>query len=226
VGGHLTRPSPCFDKIRAEQPNHEAYDPDHPLNRKVREVIASGCPCFFAAGNCGSDCPSGKCHSSAIGPDRSISAANSLSESLTIAAVNSRHERIGYSAQGPGTLHPEKPDLSAYSHVFGNFGPGRPAGGTGFDSGTSAACPVAAGVGALLMSAFANLTPQRLRSVLIRTAINLNQPGWDADTGYGVINAGAAYNLLRSSSPTPPATEAEPEPSSPRDAIDPAGSNS
>lgn len=210
---HLTNNSYGFTVLppMAEQPNHEAYNPDHPLNRKVREVIASGCACFFAAGNCGSDCPSGNCHSSAIGPNRSISAANSLPESLTIAAVNSRHERIGYSAQGPGTLHNEKPDLSAYSHFFGNMGPGRPAGGTGFDNGTSAACPVAAGVGALLMSAFANLTPPRLRDVLIQTATNLNQPGWDADTGHGVINAGAAYNLLRSAPPAPAVTEAEPE---------------
>lgn len=210
---HLTNNSYGFAGLppRAEQPNHEAYDPDHPLNRKVREVIASGCPCFFAAGNCGSDCPSADCHSSAIGPNRSISAANSLPESLTIAAVNSRHERIGYSAQGPGTLHPEKPDLAAYSHFLGNFGLGRPAGGTGFDNGTSAACPVAAGVGALLMSAFAHLTPQHMRDVLIQTAINLNQPGWDADTGYGVINAGAAYNFLRSAPLAPAETVPEPE---------------
>ena len=210
---HLTNNSYGFTFLppKAEQPNHEAYDPEHPLNRKVREVIASGCPCFFAAGNCGSDCPSGNCHSSAIGPNRSISAANSLPECLTIAAVNSRHERIGYSAQGPGTLHNEKPDLSAYSHFFGNMGPGRPAGGTGFDNGTSAACPVAVGVGALLMSAISNLTPARLREALIQTAISLNQPGWDAETGHGVVNAGAAYNLLRSLVPAPAATEAEAE---------------
>ncbi len=210
---HLTNNSYGFTFLppKAEQPTHEAYDPEHPLNRKVREVIASGCPCFFAAGNCGSECPSGNCHSSAIGPNRSISAANSLPECLTIAAVNSRHERIGYSSQGPGTLHDEKPDLSAYSHFFGNMGPGRPAGGTGFDNGTSAACPVAAGVGALLMSAIPNLTPTRLREALIQTAINLNQPGWDAETGHGVVNAGAAYNFLRAAVPVPSTTEAEAE---------------
>jgi subtilisin family serine protease len=211
---HLTNNSYGFHGLppRDEQPNHEAYDPEHPLNRKVREVIASGCACFFAAGNCGSDCPSGRCHSSAIGPDRSISASNSLPESLAIAAVNTRHERIGYSAQGPGTLHPQKPDLSAYSHFFGNSGPGRPAGGdeTDFDNGTSAACPVAAGVGALLMGAFPNLTPARLKDALIQTAINLNQPGWDADTGHGVVNAGAAYNFLRTA-PAPPAPEPDTE---------------
>lgn len=211
---HLTSNSYGFYALpsKAEMPNHEAYDRDHPLNRKVREVIASGCPCFFAAGNCGSECPAGNCHSSAIGPNRSISGANSLLESWTIAAVNSRHERIGYSAQGPGTLHPAKPDLSAYSHFFGNFGPGRPAGGTGFDNGTSAACPVAAGVAALLLSAIPGLSPQRLWEALVQTAINLNQPGWDDATGFGVINAGAAYNFLRGTPPPPPPPPPAPAP--------------
>lgn len=198
---HLTSNSYGFAGLppRDQFPNHEAYDPNHPLNRKVREVIASGAACFFAAGNCGQDCPSGNCRSSAIGPNKSISAANSLPETITVAAVNSLNQRIGYSAQGPGTLFSQKPDLSAYSHFFGNFGPGRPAGGTvdDFDSGTSAACPVAAGVGALLLSAFPGLNPDKLRQVLTETAVNLGQIGWDADTGWGVLNAGVAYVRLQ-----------------------------
>ena len=198
---HLTSNSYGFYGLppRDRFPNHEAYDINHPLNRKVREVIASGAPCFFAAGNCGEDCPAGNCQSSVIGPNKSIAASNSLQESITIAAVNSLHQRIGYSAQGPGTIFAQKPDLSAYSHYYGNYGPGRPAGGGSnrFDNGTSAACPVAAGVGALLMSAFDDLSPSRLYQALTETAINLGQMGWDADTGWGVLNAGAAYQLLR-----------------------------
>jgi subtilisin family serine protease len=184
---------------RADFPNHEIYDIDHPLHRKVREVVTSGCPTFFAAGNCGQECPSSKCHPSGIGPDISIHASNSLVEVITVAAVNSRNDRIGYSSQGEGGFHRQKPDLAAYSHFFGNFGPGRPAGGdrSSFDNGTSAATPVAAGVGALLMSAFPSLTPARLKEALIRGAINIGVPGWDRDTGHGVINAAASYMLLR-----------------------------
>lgn len=183
---------------RADFPNHEIHDVNHPLHRKVREVVASGCPCFFAAGNCGEDCPSGNCHVSGIGPGRSIHASNSLAEVITVAAVNSRNDRVGYSAQGPGLFEPQKPDLASYSHFFGNFGPGRPAGGdaASFDNGTSAATPVACGVGALLMSAFANLDPQRLKQALIAGAANLGPSGWDRDTGHGVINAAASYILL------------------------------
>src|SRR3982751_5014548 len=51
---------------RADFPNHEIYDINHPLHRKVREVVASGCPTFFAAGNCGSECPSSNCNPSSI----------------------------------------------------------------------------------------------------------------------------------------------------------------
>lgn len=182
-----------------DYPNHEVWDIDHPLHRKVREVVASGCPTFFSAGNCGGVCPDGRCHPSGIGPGKSIHASNSLKEVITVAAVNSRHDRIGYSSQGPGGFEPETPDVASYSHFFGNFVPGRPAGDEvgSFDSGTSAATPVAAGVGALLMSAFPNLTPEELKAALVAGAINLGTPGWDPASGHGVINAAATYMLLR-----------------------------
>jgi serine protease AprX len=188
---------------QAQYPHHEVYDINHPLHRKIREVVASGCPTLFAAGNCGSNCPSSKCHPTGTGPRRSINGSNSLSEVITVAAVNSRNERIGYSSQGPSFRAPgffqNKPDISSYSHFFGNFGPGRPAGGdaNSFDNGTSAATPVASGVVALLLSAFPGLTPQRLKNALIRGAVNIGAPGWDADTGFGVVNAAASYILLR-----------------------------
>jgi serine protease AprX len=198
---HLTNNSYGFTgrPSQAEAPNHEIWDINHPLHRKVREVIASGAPAFFAAGNCGAECPSGNCHPSGIGSGQSIHASNSLPEVITVAAVNSQHQRIGYSSQGPGGFENNKPDVASYSHFFGNFGPGRPADGeaSSFDNGTSAATPVAAGVGALLMSAFPDLGPARLKQALIAGTINLGTPGWDADTGSGVINAASSYALLK-----------------------------
>lgn len=167
---------------------------DHPINRAVRNVISSGIVCLFSAGNCGSPCSDRRCGNGA-GTSIPINGTNSLPEVITIAAVNSRRERIGYSSQGPGTFSKSKPDISAYSHFFGNFGEGRPGGTiTPFDSGTSAACPVASGVAALLLSAFPDISPVEMGNLLKETAINLGQPGWDSDTGYGVINAGAAYS--------------------------------
>jgi serine protease AprX len=180
-----------------DHPDHEIWDLAHPLHRKVREVIASGATTFFAAGNCGSNCPSGNCDPSGIGPGHSIHGSNSLVEAITIAAVNSAHERIGYSSQGPGMFEHQKPDLASYSHIFGNFGPGRP-GGTvmPFDNGTSAATPVASGVAALLLSAFPGITPERLRAALVRGASKTVDADWDPEVGRGVINAAAAYDAL------------------------------
>lgn len=198
---HLTNNSYGFVGVppRLSAPNHEIWDINHPLHRKVREVVASGAACFFAAGNCGSDCPSGKCHLSGIGPGKSIHASNSLEEVITVAAVNSRHERIGYSSQGPGMFEKRKPDVAAYTHFFGNFGPGRPGGeaDSPFDNGTSAATPVAAGVAALLMSAVKSLTTDRLRAALVAGAVDIGKQGWDNETGHGVINAAAAYAFLK-----------------------------
>jgi serine protease AprX len=183
---------------REQSPTHEIWDLDHPLHRKVREVVGSGAPAFFAAGNCGENCPSSKCRPTGVGPGRSIHASNSLVEVITIAAVNSRHERIGYSSQGPGMFEREKPDLSAYSHFFGNFGPGRPGGDTvtKFDNGTSAATPVAAGVGAILVHARPRVTPDQLRAALVEGATS-DGSGWSADFGRGVVNAAAAYEALQ-----------------------------
>jgi subtilisin family serine protease len=198
---HITNNSYGFVSVpdRTFAARHEVNDPQHPVHRKVREVVLAGVPCFFAAGNCGQDCPSRKCHPTSIGPGISIHASNSLEEVITIAAVNRFDERIGYSSQGPGMFFQEKPDLGSFSHVFANFGPGRPAGGGAdtFDNGTSAATPVAAGAAAALMSAFPGISPQRLKTALMSTARpSAAGPGWNRDFGVGIIDVGAAFASL------------------------------
>jgi len=211
---HLANNSYGFYSIPDASLNTAATDPNHPVNRAIRSVVAAGIACFFAAGNCGNPCPSLRCNNpSGLATPTAvpINGSNSLADVVTVAAVNSRRERIGYSSQGLGNFEPKKPDLAAYSHFFGNFGPGRPGGNqVPFDNGTSASTPVATGVAALLLSAFPNLLPSQLKDVLISAAINLGQPGWDADTGWGVISAGAAYANLRFA-PVP----AKPAPASP-----------
>ena len=199
---HITNNSYGFVGVPdpTQFPKHEVHDPQHPLHRKIREVIQAGVPCFFAAGNCGQDCPSASCHRSGIGAGRSIHASNSLDDVITVAAVNSRHERIGYSSQGPGMFYPQKPDIASYSHIFANFGPGRPGGlAQPFDNGTSAATPVAAGVAALLLSGAPNLQPAALKAALIDSAAQVGPAvGWNPDYGNGVVNAAAAFHAVRS----------------------------
>jgi len=198
---HLTSNSYSFYRVppREQSPQHEVWDPTHALHRKIRELTTSGVTTFFAAGNCGEESPSPMCDSSSIGPGRSVHGPNSLADVITIAAVNARHERLGYSSQGPGMFEQMKPDLACYSHFFGNFGPGRP-GDTSqqpFDDGTSAAAPLAAGVAALLMCAFPEMTRDELRRVLIGGAVRMGPNGWDRDYGHGIINAAGSYSLLK-----------------------------
>lgn len=203
---HITNNSYGFTGVPdpSTSPHHEIHDLNHPIHRKVREVVAAGVPCFFAAGNCGLNCPSGNCHPSGIGSGRSIHGPNSLAEVITVAAVNAHHERIGYSSQGPGMFEQQKPDIASYSHFFGNFGPGRPAGGSTdrFDNGTSAATPVAAGIAAALMSANPSLTPAELKDLLSSTATDVGPTiGWDQDHGHGIANAATAYMAMNQRPP-------------------------
>lgn len=181
---------------RESSPDHEVWDLEHPLHRKIREVVTSGAAVVFAAGNCGEPCSSGNCHDSSIGAGQSIHGPNSLAEVITVAAVNSEDDRIGYSSQGPGMFEQKKPDVAAYSHFFGNFGPGRPGGDSEqpFDSGTSAACPVAAGMVALLLSARPDLTPGQLQAALVEGA--RGSDAWSVDIGHGVVGAAASFAAI------------------------------
>lgn len=59
-------------------------------------------------------------------------------------------------------------------------------------SGTSFAAPAVAGVAALVLSLHPDATPEQVRQVLVETATDLNERGWDKHTGYGEVNALAA----------------------------------
>ncbi|MFC8914405.1 S8 family serine peptidase [Streptomyces sp. NPDC057116] len=190
--GHFSAPP------EKDFPTHEVWNTAHAIHRKIRECTTAGVTVFFAAGNCGANCPSRACHTSVIPPNTSIVASNSLEEVITVGAVNSRHERVGYSSQGPGKFSELKPDVVSYTHFLGNFGEGRP-GGTDkqpYDDGTSAATPVAAGVAALLMSAVADLSPGDLRTALLDGLIKTSSAEWEPDYGRGIVNAAASYTHL------------------------------
>ena len=69
--------------------------------------------------------------------------------------------------------------------------------------GTSAAAPHAAGVGALLLEAHPDATPEQIYQVLEATAIDLDSPstpefdpGFDIDSGFGLIQADLALEAL------------------------------
>lgn len=58
--------------------------------------------------------------------------------------------------------------------------------------GTSLATPHAAGVAALVLAVAPDLTAREVRAVLNETARDVLAPGFDARTGHGVVDAGAA----------------------------------
>lgn len=59
--------------------------------------------------------------------------------------------------------------------------------GYGFSSGTSASAPIAAGVGALLLSAYPHLKNTQIRSIFLETSSNSSNP--NNEIGYGIISA-------------------------------------
>ncbi|HEY3360318.1 MAG TPA: S8 family serine peptidase [Methanosarcina sp.] len=169
-----------------------AENPDHPFTRKVVEAIDTGIIVTFAAGNCGSQClpASNKCRLD-VGPGKSIWGANGHPKVITVGAANICEQWIGYTSQGPAALDSKKPDFCAPSHFKGY---------TDCDNGTSAANPVCAGVIGLLKSYDPTLTLEVIKDALQKTAKDLCDSGWDPHSGYGIIQAEAAFNKIVSSS--------------------------
>jgi subtilisin family serine protease len=173
-------------------PENYSANPNHPFNQITGSLVAAGADVLFAAGNCGKQCPDGRCGKKDVGPGKSIHGANSHPSVITVAGITVKDTRVGYSSQGPGALYNKKPDIAAFTHFTGSgvF--------SGPDAGTSAACPVAAGVVAALRQKFkpTALPPAQLKGALQRSARDLGGKGWDYNHGYGALDAAAALKAL------------------------------
>ncbi len=170
-------------------PGNYSDNPRHPFNVIVASLEAAGADILFAAGNCGRECADGRCRFTR----RPITGANSHGRVLSVAGVDTRRKRVGYSSQGPGRLTAQKPDIAAYTHFAGSkvFAPDP-------DSGTSAACPVLAGVVAAIRTKHpANkVSPASLRAFLSKTATDLGGQGFDFDHGWGLVNTAGLLAAL------------------------------
>ena len=62
--------------------------------------------------------------------------------------------------------------------------------------GTSMATPHVAGVAALVWSYFPNCSAAQIAGTLTKSALDLGVPGRDDDTGYGLVQARAAYDRI------------------------------
>lgn len=167
-----------------------AKNPDHPFTRKVLEAISEGIIICFSAGNCGESCPDWRCESD-TGPGHSIWGVNGHEKVITVGAVNINGELAGYSSPGPAALSDKKPDFCGITHFKGYFN---------IDTGTSAATPIVAGVIGLLKSANTRLINAEIKSALQKTAKDIGTHGFDYSSGFGIIQAYAAYELVRQGS--------------------------
>jgi hypothetical protein len=160
---------------------------EHKFNRLVTQM-AEEFDMVFAAGNCGQFCPSARCGRDDVGPGHSIIGANSHPDVLTVGAVRADGMWLGYSSQGPGALSTDKPDICAASQFREDDD------AAAVNTGTSAACAVAAGVVAALRSQCGmKHPPAALKQILLDTATAKPTGGkWDNQIGHGIINAAAA----------------------------------
>ena len=175
-------------------------NPRHPFNLIVSTLASIGADIVFAAGNCGAECADGRCNGRI---KETIMGANAHKDVLTLAGCDTNDRRVGYSSQGPciagmcqqSQQSQQKPDISAYTHFLGSesFGAGSP------DSGTSAACPVAAGCIAALRTKLApeSTPPANLFAQLRANARQVSgTAGWNGDYGFGIIDPVAAANSM------------------------------
>ena len=175
------------------QPGNYSDNPNHPFNRIVGALERLGADILFAAGNCGSNCPDGRCGGVT---ENAIYGANGHPAVLTIAGVDVSKRRVGYSTQGPGRLSHNKPDLSGYTHFQGS-------GVYPADGGTSAATPVVAGVVAAVRSKRPHspgnpaVSPASVRALMRSTAEDLGTEGFDFDHGFGVVGGCELHRRFR-----------------------------
>jgi PKD repeat protein len=91
----------------------------------------------------------------------------------------------------PGLVAPDGVNTTFFYPSTDRDGDGKPD-----FSGTSAAAPHAAGVAALMLDFMPAATPTDIYAALRSTATDMGDPGFDFDSGYGLIQADAAMSSL------------------------------
>jgi bacillopeptidase F len=151
------------------------FEPD------IHALKVAGIAVVFAGGNSG---PS---------PSTSISPANNP-DGFAVGAVDQSLAIYWYSSRGPsacdGRIYPEvvAPGVLVKTSILSS----------GFASvtGTSIAAPHVAGAMALLLNAFPQLTVPEVELALKHSAFDIGTPGTDNDSGYGLLDVLAAYQLI------------------------------
>ncbi|HRO67674.1 MAG TPA: S8 family serine peptidase [Pseudobdellovibrionaceae bacterium] len=159
--------------------------------RAINAWEAAGILTIFSAGNSGPR-------------PGSITRPKEHPQAFAVAATGPGGQIASFSSRGPAMYQGKeiaKPDLSAPGVDIVSTVPG---GKMAAMSGTSMAAPHVAGLAALLYQIEPNLTPQKMRELMLRSAdfvdVNgqsINEPRWNANFGFGHANAYKAVNNLK-----------------------------
>jgi subtilisin family serine protease len=114
----------------------------------------------------------------------------SLDSVIAVGAAGPYGTKTGFSAYGP-KLAFLAPGEAIYS-TDRTGGDGYGSGDYTFVNGTSFASPYAAGVASLIRTRDPSLTPDEVLAILIATARDIDAPGFDQFTGWGLIDAAKA----------------------------------
>lgn len=172
------------------------FDPDDAVVRGIDRLVAEGVVVLFSASNHGPRAMS-----------LSLEAQNP--RVITVGAVDAAARVMSYSSRGP-VRAPDggdawvKPDLAAPGdRIIGLRSLQSPPSANDPDplhttlSGTSQAVPHVAGIVALMLEANASLTPVQVANALRASAIDLDAPGPDDATGFGLVDAVDALRVAR-----------------------------
>jgi bacillopeptidase F len=147
----------------------------------MKSFLAAGIEPVFAAGNSGPRAGT-------------VGSPGSYPEVISVAATDKADKVASFSSRGPSPIKDangsdRKPDIAAPGAAIMSTLPG---GGYGALSGTSMATPAVSGVIALLLSKYKDLTHDEVVKAITTSARDIDAPGYDYNTGYGLIDAEAA----------------------------------
>ncbi len=155
--------------------------------KAVNLAFQRGVTTFTAAGNEGNSDWGAKFGDNKYG--KIVSPADAFNV-IAVGAVDTNNIVTAFSSRGPTSDGRIKPEIVAQgSYVYFAVA----GGGYAFGNGTSYATPIAAGVAALLKSAFPHLTNYQIRQIMLESGDNAIQP--DNHKGYGLISAQRAISF-------------------------------
>jgi hypothetical protein len=155
--------------------------------RALYYALTRGCVVVAAAGNRGATAPTAAQYPAAY-------AAEGLC--IQVGASDALDRRAAFSSYGPG-LDLVAPGVEVwttaptYPNAYGSHWPGYQAGW-----GTSFAAPCVSGAAGLLLARRPELSDTDLQHVLRESAHDIGEPGVDAETGWGRLDAAAALRAI------------------------------